>query len=590
MTFNKNDINITDKAKEYSNYYEEVLKPEEKAIFDKGKEKVKVEKMGLSSARHTLLVAIIKEQKSNSIPYQVVNNLNDNKPIDKVITQFENILFSESDLEFEAEIKAKQDKLDAILVNKEKKDKEISEFEIKNNKILNSEFELKAENYKNEVQLAIDKLKRDLNYGNTAVVVPTETGYNSNGKPFTHPLNLGHDLPQQFIKIFKDFDKEKLFKIIKRNFSSIETDFSTSKYLQVGGTDCLPFKSNKSLDQSYNVLWMDADSSIKNSSYLIVSIFEIPLHSEKITLDKNGNLVPTEFWKDSISVFERDKLIYYQKCHCTVDIMAKHYLEHAIELIQNDITAKGTNYDTLLAENKSKEVNAQARIDNIASVQAGLGKLLTEHLLDPATVFDITNYRQELQDFDNKIQGELESVQSKRVLDLVEDNKLREIKKYLSEEQKQPKILLTCSGLKGVLGSSSKFEAKIKAITDRVNAPSSKINKAGLVKYCKETLAKKPDITDVPNDDDDPEVVVETTALHEIKVDSNLKAGILQKMKDYKDGKDNLILLDRTVYGDSQEFSEEGIVKFYTEELGGQDHATKKYQQPFKDNIHEPPF
>ncbi|CAG8475371.1 6491_t:CDS:1 [Funneliformis mosseae] len=204
--------------------------------------------MGLSSARHTLLVAIIKEQKSNFIPYQVVNNLNDNKPIDKVITQFKDILFSESDSEFEAEIKVKQDKLDAILVNKEKKDKEISEFEIKNNKILNSEFELKAENYKNEVQLVIDKLKRDLNYGNTAVVMPTgqkildeiialtkvtantvfrsdrpnciiETSYNSNGKPFTHSLYLGCDLPQQFIKIFKDFDKEKLFKIIERNFS-----------------------------------------------------------------------------------------------------------------------------------------------------------------------------------------------------------------------------------------------------------------------------------------------------------------------------------------------------------------------------------
>ncbi|CAG8475392.1 6492_t:CDS:2 [Funneliformis mosseae] len=326
--------------------------------------------------------------------------------------------------------------------------------------------------------------------------------------------------------------------------------------------------------------------------------------------------------------------------------MAKHYLDYAIELIQNDITAKGTNYDTLLAENKSKKevsitddiikgydklkVNAQARIDNIASVQAGLGKLLTErssissqelktsqelkaakkskenakkncvnglitqfnflHLLDPAIVFDITNYRHELRDFDNQIQGELatkdylkiivdalESVQSKRVLDPVEDNELREIKKYLSEKQKQPKILLTCSRLKGVLGNSSKFEAKIKAITDRVNAPSSKINKAGLVKYCKETLAKKPGITDVPNDDNDLEVVVGTIALHEIKVDSNLKAGILQKMKDYKDGKDNLILLDQTVYRDDQEFSEEGIVKFYAEELGGQDHATKKY-------------
>jgi len=33
MTFKKDDINTTDEAKEYSNYYGGILKPEEKAIF-----------------------------------------------------------------------------------------------------------------------------------------------------------------------------------------------------------------------------------------------------------------------------------------------------------------------------------------------------------------------------------------------------------------------------------------------------------------------------------------------------------------------------------------------------------------------------
>ncbi|CAG8829742.1 26112_t:CDS:1, partial [Gigaspora rosea] len=33
----------------------------------------------------------------------------------------------------------------------------------------------------------------------------------------------------------------------------------------------------------------------------------------------------------------------------------------------------------------------------------------------------------------------------------------------------------------------------------------------------------------------------------------------------------------RTIYGNGQEFTEEGIIKFYAEELGGQDHALKKY-------------
>ena len=52
----------------------------------------------------------------------------------------------------------------------------------------------------------------------------------------------------------------------------------------------------------------------------------------------------------------------------------------------------------------------------------------------------------------------------------------------------------------------------------------------------------------------DPEVVVETIALQELKAESNLKANVLQKMKDYKDSKDNLILLDQTIYGNGQEF------------------------------------
>jgi len=38
--------------------------------------------------------------------------------------------------------------------------------------------------------------------------------------------------------------------------------------------------------------------------------------------------------------------------------------------------------------------------------------------------------------------------------------------------------------------------------------------------------------------------VIGTIALQELKVDSNLKANVLQEMKDYKDSKDKLILLN----------------------------------------------
>jgi hypothetical protein len=84
--------------------------------------------------------------------------------------------------------------------------------------------------------------------------------------------------------------------------------------------------------------------------------------------------------------------------------------------------------------------------------------------------------------------------------------------------------------------------------------------------------------------------MIGTIALQELKADSNLKAQILREMEDYKDSKDKLILLDRTVYGDGQEFSEAGIVQFYAEKLGGQQHAKRKYEQPFQDGSQEPPF
>ena len=35
---------------------------------------------------------------------------------------------------------------------------------------------------------------------------------------------------------------------------------------------------------------------------------------------------------------------------------------------------------------------------------------------------------------------------------------------------------------------------------------------------------------------------------------------------------------------DGQEFTEAGIIKFYTKKLGGQQHAKRKYEQPFQDS------
>ena len=68
-----------------------------------------------------LLIILLKNQKGNPVPFQVVNNLNNNQPVDKVITQFEDILFAESDPDPEFDQKI-EDKTIALgeLLKKEK--------------------------------------------------------------------------------------------------------------------------------------------------------------------------------------------------------------------------------------------------------------------------------------------------------------------------------------------------------------------------------------------------------------------------------------------------------------------------------------
>ena len=90
--------------------------------------------MGLSLESHNLLASILKEQKAESIPYQVVNNLNDNKPVDKVIEQFEDILFSESDPEFDQKIEEAALKINDLKEKGEAIDKEIKELKKKYNR------------------------------------------------------------------------------------------------------------------------------------------------------------------------------------------------------------------------------------------------------------------------------------------------------------------------------------------------------------------------------------------------------------------------------------------------------------------------
>ena len=114
--------------------------------------------MGLSSESHNLLASILKEQKAESIPYQVVNNLYGNKPVDKVVSQFEDILFAESDPEFDQKIEEAALKINDLKEKGEAIDKEIKQLKKK----YNDSLEKKQTALETKVNAAVAALKNDL--------------------------------------------------------------------------------------------------------------------------------------------------------------------------------------------------------------------------------------------------------------------------------------------------------------------------------------------------------------------------------------------------------------------------------------------
>src|SRR6185312_15549070 len=151
------------------------------------------------------------------------NNLNDNKPVYKVVSQFEDVLFSESDPEFDQkhekailEVKDLEDKRKVV-------NKEIQELE----KEYNDSLEKEQTKLETNIGIAVGALKNDLrtpgvgsrkffeliceyndlqsrelykpatpatanSYGSVI-----KTGYNGNNKPYTHPIYLCMDFQGQ---------------------------------------------------------------------------------------------------------------------------------------------------------------------------------------------------------------------------------------------------------------------------------------------------------------------------------------------------------------------------------------------------------
>jgi hypothetical protein len=72
---------------------------------------VKTECMGLGENGHALLSTILKHQKADSDPYQLVNKGGGDGRSKEVVSQLEDILITVSNLEFIAEIEEESTRL-----------------------------------------------------------------------------------------------------------------------------------------------------------------------------------------------------------------------------------------------------------------------------------------------------------------------------------------------------------------------------------------------------------------------------------------------------------------------------------------------
>jgi hypothetical protein len=283
VAFNKNDINTIEDAKNYEGYNNKKLNGtrggKTAKIFESSKlnkddgtlDKTKLQ--DLAEYLHIYKTAKVKandlnspvtdwapllgklwqERRNNSDFYQLVNNRGKGGKIDLVIEKLEDRLFrkvgdiSPSQI---IEFQNKQKRLTDLVEKGKEKDKEINKAAEK----CSPEKIKEATDYLAKVRNAVDALKDDLKdntkagyrilneiisytretcdniFTTTAPKSLITTGFNDTGIPLTQSLFLTRDFPQQFIALFKKFDKEQLFSVID------DTSWSPSEKKEIKNT------------------------------------------------------------------------------------------------------------------------------------------------------------------------------------------------------------------------------------------------------------------------------------------------------------------------------------------------------------------
>ncbi|CAI2174205.1 12113_t:CDS:10 [Funneliformis geosporum] len=211
--------------------------------------------------------------------------------------------------------------------------------------------------------------------------------------------------------------------------------------------------------------------------------------------------------------------------------------------------------DELIKRNdiNSKLVMARQEFDNAKNLEKTAKE---RHITSLRETFNLI-YAKPKKSYKERLE-EYEKVHLTGIKDALESAKDKTDQVSLSNEKR-----ITFSNLKVALEEDVK---EIKKITDKVNK-GDKVKKSEFIKYLKENLSK--------------ESVIKSIASQELKADNDLKTTIVKKIEDHKkDGKG----LNKSIYRNGKEFTNDGIIKYYNEKTGSIKHNYSKQKNNKDDN------
>ncbi|CAJ0629452.1 9162_t:CDS:2, partial [Entrophospora sp. SA101] len=614
MTFNKNDIDTIEKAKEYPDYHGGKLTDQEKEIFNsdlltpngtldvsllqdtaellndckKAETNLKVERSAdvLSNDGNKLLVSLMAERRNNSIAYQLVNEKDENEEgrVDKMVKEYQTVLFQKNNKTLDLKLKEALISFAKVSKEEEKVAKEITELEKKYNpQVLQEQTDLE-----NKVDTAVTALKDDLRIVNTGgrkflefiiengknfselnyksdVPATTEhygsiikTGYNGNNKPYTHPLYLNC--------AWDAGDKKK--------FKGADASIIGKKYV----------------DNSTNVLKAPFDVEEKHLTWANVynSDEAVEFNAYDEVISKDG-IMDERIREEEITIYEK-------KLTCSSSIFNRHiakknYTLYVEKFISNLLDATGKKLfeeeeamDTLV---KFREEAKGLSFDELKVRRDKLTNPSDENIITYQETIAIRTLIYFLTDLEKegkletlltttekgyltKVEHELNNAQQTIGLKSREETELLAIQQYLTNPE---------------LRSENLHELELKKIADiLLNLE----DKTTFFNELKEYLKDKQGVPIFPADTADdyqktdyfftlpPQHVITFSTTYHIKHDSVKKKEIETEMKADRNPADKTKTLDWNIYGDGTSPTEAGTKKYYFEKLAGINHSYAK--------------